>query len=163
MDTSGVELVKKPSATRTCCTRVAREKAIRVLLVLWGAAVDIPLCLSILFLSPCPTQELGQSDCATLERYSAAWMVGCLIYLRIAAGVCYNSPGSWIGGFVSCFLELGWQWHVNVVVGNGYVAASIPTVVILLFIVLMLAVWPDSAKPWKRMGSVWTLCRRRQK
>ena len=68
---------------------------VRILLILWGGVLDVIICLSSLASPPCKTQDLNQSNCATLERYSAAWMVACLAIMRVAAGLRPRQGAAW--------------------------------------------------------------------
>ena len=113
---------------------------VRILLILWGGVLDVFICLSSLASPPCKTQDLNQSNCATLERYSAAWMVACLAIMRVAAGLRPRQGAAWIAGFLSCFVELAWQYHTNITVAGT--TPVVPTIVLACFIVMMLIAWP---------------------
>ena len=115
---------------------------VRILLILWGGVLDVIICLSSLASPPCKSQDLGQSGCATLERYSAAWMVACLAIMRVAAGLRPRQGAAWIAGFLSCFVELAWQYHTNITVAGT--TPVVPTIVLACFIVMMLVVWPKA-------------------
>ena len=82
-----------------------------------------------------PGKVFGRLDGRLLAR-------ACLAIMRVAAGLRPHQGAAWIAGFLSCFVELAWQYHTNITVPST--TPVVPAIVLACFIVMMVVVWPKA-------------------
>ena len=119
---------------------------VRVLLVLWGAVLDVLIALNQLTQTRCPTEAFGQTGCSCLHDRFFGWFCLMVGVARAGAGLRHKQSAAWLAGYLSIWFEIAFSLSIEHSYGGPAGFTTGPLIVLIPMNIFMLIAWPEEFK-----------------